>query len=72
MRKFTAIMRGKVYRSKSCWLKECPKCQVLLYANKYKDLRVSMLGEEYKKSIGVSIIMEFCPECKELYVRHDY
>jgi len=72
MEKFTAITRGKIYRSKSYWLKECPECKTPLYTNKYKDLRVSKVGVNYKRSIGVSIAMEYCTECRELFVRHDY
>ena len=35
MEKFTAIKSGKLYRSKSYWLKECPECKISLYSNKY-------------------------------------
>ena len=72
MEKFTAIKSGKLYRSKSYWLKECPECKTSLYSNKYKSLLVSKVGVNYNRSISISMAMEFCPECKELYVRHDY
>jgi len=72
MEKFRAIKSSKFYESKGYWLKECPECKAPLYSNQYKDLLVSKVGEDYKHSISISLAMEYCPKCKELFIRQDY
>jgi len=70
---FRSISDGKRHEIKKndYWLRICPKCKTKLHGNKYKDLYVNRLTN-YSQDISISIGMEYCSNCCELYIRNDY
>ena len=58
----------KQYGTYDNWdLEKCPKCSNKLYWNSYKDLYV---GKDHDEKT-FKIIMEYCDECKELYICYE-
>jgi ribosomal protein L34E len=70
---FRGISDGKKHEieKNDYWLRICPKCKTKLHGNKYKDLYVNRLTN-YSQDISISIGMEYCSNCCELYIRNDY
>ena len=70
---FRSINSGKKYEviKNDYWLRKCPKCKNELHSNKYKDLYVNKITN-YSQDISISISMEYCSKCCELYIRNDY
>jgi hypothetical protein len=71
MLNFTSIKTGRKYivNKNDYWLRKCPCCRNVLHSNKYKDLIVS---ESNDKDISISIAMEYCEKCDNLFIRNDY
>ena len=71
MLSFTSIKTGRKYivNKNDYWLRNCPCCKNSLHSNKYKDLYVSKISE---KDMSVSIAIEYCSQCYDLFIRNDY
>ena len=64
---FISIKTGRKYVVNDYWLRNCPICRDELHFNKYKDLIVNNLTD-----ISISIAMEYCENCDDLFIRNDY
>lgn len=70
---FTSVKTGRKYmiNQNDYWLRNCPCCKNRLHMNKYKDLIVNRVTN-YSSDISISIAMEYCDHCYDLFIRSDY
>lgn len=68
---FMSIKTGRKYMPKTDYLRNCPHCKKSLHMNKYQDLYVNKMSLNCL-DVNICLRMEYCQDCKDLFIRSDY